>query len=405
MHRYDILEKRNFIYQFSNKDKLLNIFQKPENNSFYIGIDPTASSLHVGHLSGLMVAKKLQEFGLLPIIVIGGGTALIGDPSGKDTMRKLIDEEEINKNIEAIKKQIEFIFSDNKNYILLNNATWLKKISMVEYLRDIGKHFSVNRMLSQDCVKNRLDNGISYLEFSYMILQSYDFLYLNQNYSCILQIGGADQWGNMIMGIDLIRRINKKEAECFTFPLIASSSGEKMGKTSNNALWLDASLISTYDYYQYWINTADSDLVNLLMRYTNLDLDTIYEYSKLSGKELNKVKKILAYEATKIVHGEDEAKHAEEKTKTFFGSNGNLDSISGINYNFNEDRVLLVDLINSLNIVSSKAEIKRLILGGGVYVNDFRIDRIDYIIEKDSFKEAFFLIKIGKKNINKIIIS
>ena len=371
MNKYMFLKERNFLYQASKQDKLSSILDNPHNKSVYIGIDPTADSLHLGHLSGLMVAKKLAEFGLEIIIVLGGGTALVGDPSGKTEMRNLINEGDIEKNIQGIKKQIEYIFPKEHKPIILNNADWLKKISMIDYLREIGRHFSVNRMLSQDCVKNRMDTGISYLEFSYMILQSYDFVYLNKNYNCVLQIGGADQWGNMVMGIDLCRRINKSEIECFTFPLITNSSGEKMGKTAKGALWLDASKTSVYDYYQYWLSIDDASTINLLKRYTDIDDSKIKEYQNLEGKELNPIKEMLAFEATSIVHGESEASKARQTSSALFKKES-LDDVVGVNYKFTNNEVLLVEILKELNLASSKSEARRLVLGGGVYFNDER---------------------------------
>lgn len=405
MNRYMFLEEREFLYQASNNINISNIIEKPEGKSFYIGIDPTANSLHVGHLSGLMVAKALASFGMQAIIVIGGGTAMIGDPSGKSEMRSLITEDQINENIKGLEKQIDYIFPKENKAIVINNSKWLKQINMIEYLREIGRHFSVNRMLTQDCVKTRMDSGISYLEFSYMILQAYDFAYLNKNYNCVLQIGGADQWGNMVMGIDLCRRLNKTDVECFTFPLITNSSGEKMGKTAKGALWLDEDKTSAYDYYQYWLSVDDQDAIKLLKRYTNIQASDIAKYQTYTGKELIIVKEILAYEATSIVHGKEKAIKARETSKALFNKEkGSLEDVEGVNYNFTDGDVLVTDLLKDLKLAPSKSEARRLILGGGVYINEEKILEIDFRIYKNKIENKSIVIRVGKKKYLKVNI-
>lgn len=404
MDRFNFLKERDFVYQVSDEIILKNILNNPKSRSFYIGIDPTADSLHIGHLSGVMVAIKLAEYGLQPIIVLGGGTALIGDPSGKTEMRKLIDDDQINQNIKGIEAQLLNLFPKNVKPIFLNNASWLKDLSMIDYLREIGRHFSINRMLSQDCVKTRLEAGISYLEFSYMILQSYDFVYLNKKYNCELQIGGADQWGNMVMGIDLVRKLNQKESVCFTFPLITNASGEKMGKTAKGAVWLDSNKFSSYDYYQYWINIDDADLIKLMSRYTFVEAEQILKYSKLEGKEINIAKQILAFEATKIVHGEEEANKAKTRSESLFSSEKNVEELEGINYSFIGGSVFLLDLLKDLKLASSKTDARRLIEAGAVYLDENRISDFNFVIKMDELSKKYFLLRVGKKKYLKINI-
>lgn len=404
MDKLKFLKERDFIYQISDEVLLKNILEKPEQYSFYLGIDPTADSLHIGHLSGVMVAVKLAEFGLRPILVMGGGTALVGDPSGKTELRQLIKNEQINDNIKGIEAQLLKLFPKHSNPIFLNNAVWLKELNMFDYLRDIGRHFSINRMLSQDCVKSRIETGISYLEFSYMILQSYDFAYLNKHHNCVLQIGGADQWGNMVMGIDLVRKLNQKEAACFTFPLITNSSGEKMGKTAKGAVWLNAEKSSVFDYYQYWINIDDADLLKLMNRYTFLESELILKYSKYEGKEINLAKQILAFEATKIVHGEEEAIKAKNATSCLFSSEKNVEELEGLIYVFKNETVLLVDLLKEINLASSKSDARRLVEAGAVYLDEQRIVDLNFAVKKSAFNKNYFLLRVGKKKYLKINI-
>ena len=402
---------RGFFHQCTDKGKLTNLINKKKIKA-YIGFDCTAPSLHVGSLLQIMCLRLLQKNGHRPIILLGGGTTLIGDPSGKDTTRKVLDEKSINNNIKKIKKIFEKLldFKNKKNApIFVNNAEWLNKLKYIEFLRDIGKHFTINKMLSFESVKLRLEReqSLSYMEFNYMILQAYDFYKLNEEHDCLLQIGGSDQWGNIVNGVELIRKINQKESFGLTTPLITLSSGAKMGKTADGAVWLDKELLSPYAYWQFWRNTTDADVKKFLYYFTEIDaeeLEKIYN----NEKNINNLKILLANEATKILHGQKEAKESERTAKETFQSGGvgqNLPVILVKKALF-KNGINIIDLLNNAKILNSKSEIRRAIKGNGIKINDSILTDEKKIININDFiKKDYIKISHGKKKHFKIKIS
>lgn len=397
-----VLRERGYIEQLSHEEEIEKLLEE-EKVTFYIGFDPTADSLHVGHFIQLMVMSHLQKAGHRPIVLIGGGTAMVGDPSGKTDMRKMLTKEEIMHNVENIKKQMEkFIdFSDGKA-ILVNNADWLWNLNYIEFLRDIGVHFSVNRMLTAECFKLRLEKGLSFLEFNYMLMQAYDFLELNRRYGCKLEVGGNDQWSNILAGVDLIRRKEGKEAYGMTIALLTNSEGKKMGKTEKGALWLDANKTSPYEFYQYWRNINDADVEKCLKLLTFLPMDEVNRLSSLKDKEINEAKKVLAFEIAKLIHGEEEAKKAQEAAEALFGAGGDLSNVPTSVISKDLIGSKLLDALVEAKVIPSKSEGKRLIQQGGLYVNNEKITNFDEILTEDMFKEGFMLLRRGKKNYNKI---
>lgn len=404
MSAFDILKERGYIQQLTHEDEIKELLEK-EKITFYTGYDPTADSLHVGHFVTLMAMAHMQQAGHRPIALIGGGTAMVGDPSGKSDMRKMLTQEEIQHNASMFKKQMEKLidFSDGKA-IMTNNADWLFNLNYIDFLRDIGVHFSVNRMLTAECFKQRLEKGLSFLEFNYMLMQSYDFLELNRRYSCVLQLGGDDQWSNIISGADLIRRKESKPAFGMTFTLLTTSEGKKMGKTEKGALWLDPDKTSPYEFYQYWRNIDDADVEKCLSLLTFLPMDEVRKLSALRDKEINEAKKVLAFEVTKIVHGEDEAKKAKEAAEALFGSGGDLSNIptSTVSREILGSKIL--DVLITAGIIPSKSEGRRLIQQGGLYVNDEKIMDMDLLVTEDFFNDGKMLVRKGKKTYNQITI-
>ena len=406
MDHFEWLKKRGFVYQVSDQALVQGILNKPEGKSFYIGFDPTADSLHLGSMFALMTASRLAQTGLRPIIILGGGTGLVGDPSGKTEMRNLLDEEATKRNLLAIENQIRKVMPKSPEPIFLNNADWLKDLNFIEFLRDVGKHFSINRMLTQDCVKNRLEEGgLTYLEFSYMLLQSYDFVYLNKHNNCVLQIGGADQWGNMIMGMDLARRVNRSDVQCFTFELMMTAGGEKMGKTAQGAVWLDPKRTSPYEYYQYWINIDDRDVKRFMNCYTYIEDKEVEE---LCSGNIRSTKQRLAFEATKILHGEEEASKAVNASKALFS--GDVGSLEGVpEFSIEKEKfnngINVVELLSLSGLCSSKSEARRLIQGGGAYINEEKLSSLESIIDTSHIKEGIVMLRSGKKKYLKIIVS
>jgi tyrosyl-tRNA synthetase len=391
---------RGFFYQCTSEDNLSKLLDKEKING-YIGFDCTAESLHVGSLLQIMCLRLLQKHGHRPIVLLGGGTTRIGDPSGKDKTRTILSEEEIEKNIENIEKILKNFLdtTDTKiKPIFVNNYSWLKGLNYISFLRDIGKHFTINKMLSFDSVKTRLEReqSLSYMEFNYMILQAYDFLELNKKKNCVLQMGGSDQWGNIVNGVDLIKRYSNKQAYGLTTPLITLASGAKMGKTVSGAIWLDKNFLSPYDYWQFWRNIDDQDVLKFLKIFTDINVD---EINKIKNNNINELKILLANKATEMLHGEQEAKNSEETAKQTFTDNSIGDNLPSVQINENElnGKITIIDLIILSKLESSKSEIRRLIKGNGIRINNNVIDNDKLIIAKDLFKDKFIKLSLGKK--------
>ncbi len=393
---FNILEERGYIEQMTHPQEIKDLFSK-ESVPFYIGIDPTADSLHVGHFVSLMVASHMQKCGHKPIILVGGGTATIGDPSGKTDMRKMMTREQINHNVDCIKKQVEkFISFEGENKaIIVNNADWLLDLKFVDFVREIGSLFSVNKMLSAECYKQRLETGLTFFEMSYMLMQSYDFLYLYNKYGCKLQMGGNDQWSNIIGGVDLIRKIGKDDSYGLTFKLLTTKEGKKMGKTEKGALWLDSSKTSPYEFYQYWRNIEDSSVETVLKMLTYLPLDEVTKFSSLKDEKINEAKKVAAFEITKLIHGEEEAKKAEEASNALFSGNGSLENMPSIK--LDDINISLVDSIVATGIAPSKGQARTLITQGGISLNDQKITDISYKLSEKDFSQGYAILKKGKK--------
>ena len=400
----DTLLERGYIKQFTHEEETRELLEK-EKITFYIGFDPTADSLHVGHFITMMFMAHMQRAGHRPIALIGGGTAMVGDPSGKTDMRKMLTKEEIENNVASIKKQMEkFIdFSDDKA-ILANNADWLLKLNYVDFLREVGVHFSVNRMLTAECFKQRLEKGLSFLEFNYMLMLGYDFYVLNQKYNCKMELGGDDQWSNMIAGVELVRRKAQGQAMAMTCTLLTNSQGQKMGKTVGGALWLDPKKTSPYDFYQYWRNVDDADVEKCLRLLTFVPMDEIKKLAALEGAAINEAKKVLAFEVTKLIHGEEEAKKAQSAAESLFGAGGNMDNVPTVKIENEQVGSLLLDILVAGKIIPSKAEGKRLVQQGGLSLNGEKVTDIKRTLNKEDFEDGVALIKRGKKNFNKIII-
>ncbi|OHD15979.1 MAG: tyrosine--tRNA ligase [Spirochaetes bacterium GWD1_27_9] len=403
----NILKQRGFFQQCTDEANLAKLLDEKE-IIFYAGFDPTNVSLHLGHLVPIMAMAFLQRMGHKPIALVGGGTAMIGDPSGKTEARKMLTVEDIDSNVLKIKEQLEkFLILDDKKGFLLNNADWLRNINYLNFLRDIGKHFSVNRMLSFETYKEKMKHGLSFLEFNYILLQSYDFLELFKRNNCILQVGGDDQWANMVSGVELIRRVAQStEVECLTFPLILTSDGKKMGKTEKGAVFLSTDLTSPYDFYQYWINVTDDDTVRFLKLYTFLPLEEIKKYETLKGEELKSVKELLAFEVTKTVHGEEEAIKARDGAKAAFGGGDNIDFIpkTAISKDRLEAGIPVLDLFVECGLSESKGEVRRLIQQGGCKINEEKVDNEKIIINLSFLTDKGIILKSGKKKIHRIEI-
>ncbi len=398
----DELLDRGYIKQFTHEAETRELLEK-EKITFYIGFDPTADSLHVGHFIALMFMAHMQRAGHRPIALLGGGTAMVGDPSGKTDMRKMLTKEQIQHNVDSIKKQMErFIdFSDDKA-ILVNNGEWLLNLNYVDFLRDVGTHFSVNRMLSAECFKQRLEKGLSFLEFNYMLMQGYDFYVLNQKYGCKMQLGGDDQWSNMIAGVELVRRKAQGEAFAMTCALLTNSQGQKMGKTVGGALWLDAEKTSPFDFYQYWRNVDDADVEKCLALLTFLPMDEVRRLGSLEGAQINEAKKVLAYEVTKLVHGEEEAKKAQDAANALFSGGADMSNVPTVTVSRDVLGTSLLDVLANNKIVPSKSEGRRLIQQGGLSINGEKVVEVSRVLAEEDFKDGSALIKRGKKNYNKI---
>ena len=421
---FAIFKERGFVEQVTDEKKVPEILEGQV--TCYIGFDPTASSFHVGNLVPIMSLAHMQRHGHRPIALVGGGTGLVGDPSGKDEMRQILTYEEINKNAETQKKQFSrFLDFSEDRALLLNNAEWLTRLNYIDFLRDIGVHFSVNRMLATESIKIRLETGLSFIEFNYQLLQAYDFWHLFKNYNCLIQMGGSDQWGNIVAGIDLIRRLEGRQAYGVTFPLIMTADGRKMGKTERGAIWLDPERTSPYEYYQFWINTDDRDVMRFLALFTFLPMEEVEEYGKIRGAEIRKAKEILAFEATKIIHGENEAEKARDASKSVFGRgefklpklqmNGEgrqeIDSAEDaipttlINMEKISEGIPAFKLFETTSLCASGSEARRLIEQGGAYINSEKVKKFDELIKpKDFDQNGTVLLRAGKKKFHRIKI-
>ncbi len=400
---FEELQQRQLIAQITNEKEVKELINSGSAR-FYIGFDPTADSLHVGHFMALCLMKRLQMAGNKPIVLIGGGTGHVGDPSGRSDMRSMMTKETIEHNCECFKKQMErFIEFGEDKAIMVNNADWLLKLNYVELLRDIGACFSVNNMLRAECYKQRMEKGLSFLEFNYMIMQAYDFYYLNEHYNCNLQFGGDDQWSNMLAGSDLIRRKTGRDAHSMTITLLMNSQGKKMGKTASGAVWLDKNKTSVYDFYQYWRNVEDDDVLKCIRMLTFLPLDEIEKMSSWQGAQLNKAKEILAFELTSLVHGIDEAQKAQEAAKALFAGGLDDSNMPTTNITMENDEILLSDILLQCKLCESKGEIKRLIQQGGISVDEEKINDINHKITKEQLTKGI-KIKKGKKVFHKAIL-
>ena len=402
---YDELVARGLIAQVTDEEEIKELINNGK-ATFYIGFDPTADSLHVGHFMALCLMKRLQMAGNKPIALIGGGTAMIGDPSGRTDMRQMMTKETINHNCECFKKQMSrFIdFSEGKA-LMVNNADWLLDLNYLEVLRDIGPHFSVNRMLSAECYKQRMERGLSFLEFNYMIMQSYDFYELFQRYGCNMQFGGDDQWSNMLGGTELIRRKLGKNACAMTITLLLNSEGKKMGKTQSGAVWLDPEKTSPFEFYQYWRNVGDADVLKCLRMLTFLPLEQIDEMDKWEGSQLNTAKEILAFELTKLVHGEEEAAKAQESARALFsgGNAANMPTAVITEENLRDGEIDIMGLLVASGLCASRSEARRAVQQGGVAVNGEKVGSIEASYKPEDINKEDFVLRRGKKNYRKII--
>ena len=393
---FDILQERNYIEQMTHPEQMKEMFSR-ESVPFYIGIDPTADSLHVGHFVSLMVASHMQKCGHKPIILMGGGTAIIGDPSGKTDMRKMLTKEDIEHNVACIKKQVEkFVSFEGENAaVIVNNADWLCDLKYIDFMREIGSKFTINKMLAADCYKNRMDTGLTFFEMGYMLMQSYDFLHLYETYGCKLEMGGNDQWSNIIGGVELIRKIGKDDSFGLTFKLLTTKEGKKMGKTEKGALWLDPEKTSPYEFYQYWRNIDDSSVYTVGCMLTYLPMEEVNRLASLKDEKINEAKKVLAYEITKLVHGEEEAKKAEEASNALFEGNGSVENMPRVK--LSNPNCSLTEAMVECGICSSKSQAKTLISQGAISLNDEKISDISYVLSYKDFETENTILKKGKK--------
>jgi tyrosyl-tRNA synthetase len=413
---YDVLKERGFIAQVSDEEAVREMLAG-DPVTFYIGYDSTATSLHAGSLVPIMAMVHLQKAGHRPIAIVGGGTTMVGDPSGKTEMRQLLDEEAIRANGRAIHAQINrYLHFDEGQALALDNADWLLPLNYIEFLREIGVHFSVNRMLAAEAYKQRLEKGLSFIEFNYQLLQAYDYLVLYREHSCTLQMGGDDQWGNILAGVDLIRRVEGVTVQAMTFPLLTTAAGAKMGKTASGAVWLDAELLSPYDFFQCWINCDDRDVERFLKLFTLLPMDEIQRLSRLQGSEIRQAKQVLAFEATRITHGEEAASEAQEAAAAIFGAaslgaahgqvGGDLDAMPTTSIPATQlaAGISPVDLFAEVGLSRSKSEARRLLKQGGMYVNDQRIESLEQELDEADLTPEGILLRAGKKKYHRIVL-
>ena len=400
----DVLRERGFIAQTVYEDDLYKMLGS-EKVTFYVGFDPTADSLHIGHYIPIMAMAHMQRAGHRPIALMGGGTGLVGDPSGKSELRKMLTREDVNHNVECIKKQMSrFLdFSDDKA-LIVNNADWLTNLNYIDFLREVGVHFSVNRMLTAECYKQRMEKGLTFLEFNYMLMQSYDFLELFRRYGCRVEMGGDDQWSNILSGADLIRRKEHEPAFAMTFKLLLTHDGRKMGKTEAGALWLDPAKTTPYAFYQYWRNVDDQDVEKCLALLTFLPMDEVRRLGALQGSEINEAKKVLAYEVTKLVHGEEEAQAAAKASEALFGAGAMAGAVPTTEISTLEGCKRVIDLMVKAGLCKSLGEGRRLIAGGGVYVNDDKVTEPDQEVSEKVFGTEVLMIRKGKKAFHRIVL-
>src|SRR5215475_8767655 len=415
---FDVLRARGFVQQVTHPDVLRQRLDS-ERLTFYIGYDPTARSLHIGSLLTIMAMATMQRAGHRPLVIVGGGTAMVGDPSGRTEMRQMLSQEAIAQNVQALRGQLQryLSFEGDNGAIIVNNADWLAELKYIDFLRDIGRHFSVNRMLTFEAYKQRLETGLSFLEFNYQLLQAYDFLVLFQRYGCVLQIGGDDQWGNLVAGVDLIRRVADGDAFAMTFPLLTTASGQKMGKTAAGAIWLDAELTSPYEFYQFWINVDDRDVQRFLKYYTFLPLEEITRLSALQGAELRQAKEVLAFEATKLTHGEDEARKARDAAHALFEGKRSESRaqrvLAGALAGVPETAipqvrlaagVPVVDLLVETGLAASKSAARRLIQQGGASLNGSRLAHLEAVVTSADLHDGALLLRAGKKHYHRVVV-
>ncbi len=404
---YDVLKERDLIKQIAFEDEFKSLV-KNKKTFVYLGIDPTADSIHIGHFIPLMMMSYFQKCGHTPVILVGGGTALIGDPSGKTDMRKMLTKDDIENNVENLKKQVAKFLSfegDNKA-IIVNNADWILNLNYMEFIRTYGVHFNINRMLSAECFKQRMEKGLTFFELNYMLMQSYDFLHLYETMNCQIEIGGDDQWSNMLAGVDLIRKIHKSGSFCLTCPLLLNAEGIKMGKTVNGALWLDPKKTSPYEFYQYWRNIRDTEVYDVLRMLTYLPMDEVKRLSLLEGEKINEAKKIAAYEITKLIHGKEEADKAKQSAEALFENQNNSDNMPTFNLTddmLSDNTISILDILVNSKISPSKSNARILIEQGGISINDEKVTDTKYVINIDNFNDNYFILKKGKKTFIKII--
>ncbi|WP_215533795.1 tyrosine--tRNA ligase [Solibaculum mannosilyticum] len=403
---FEELKERGLIAQMTHEEPIKDLLDN-QKITFYIGFDPTADSLHVGHFLQMVVMAHMQKAGHRPIVLLGGGTGMVGDPTGKTDMRKMMTQETVDYHVSCFKKQMErFIdFSDGKA-LMVNNGDWLLDLNYVDFLRNVGVHFSVNRMLTAECFKTRLVKGLSFLEFNYMLMQSYDFLKLYEEYNCVMELGGDDQWSNILGGIELIRRAKGKDAYGMTFTLLTTSDGRKMGKTEGGAVWLDPEKTSPYDFYQYWRNVDDADVIRCLKMLTFVPLDQIKPMEQWSGSQLNQAKEILAFEVTKMIHGEEEAQKAQDAARALFGAGASVDDMPSTQLeesDFTDGAIGIIDLLTRTGLVSSRGEARRLIDQGGISVDDQKASSVSDTIPVSQFEKGYVIVKKGKKVFHKAV--
>jgi len=400
---FDVLKERGYIAQCTNEDEVRKMLAN-EKVTFYVGFDPTADSLHVGHFLGLMVMAHMQRAGHRPICLVGGGTGTVGDPSGRTDMRKMLTDEDIEYNCNRFKEQMaRFIdFSDDKA-LVVNNGDWLRKLNYIELLRDVGPHFTVNRMLTAECYKNRMEKGLTFLEFNYMIMQSYDFLELHRRYNLKLEMGGDDQWSNIIGGVELTRRKTGDAVYGLTFTLLTKSDGKKMGKTAGGALWLDKEKTPVYDFYQYWRNVDDADVEKCLALLTFLPMEEVHRLGSLQDAAINEAKKVLAYEVTKLVHGQEEADKAQAAAEAVFGGSGSNENMPTIQLNAENEGQKLLDILVGAQVFESKGEGRRLIKQNGLSLNDAKVADPDYILTDGDFTDGEAIVRKGKKKFYRLV--